>query len=215
MPRTFTIEHRAKLAAAKLGKHLSEAHKDAIAKGNEGKMWPEGSRIKPTGRPRQTHCKNGHLYTQSNGRNVCWICKEAKSQLWLKNHPEAVKHYRRKGFLKNKFGLSHEQYQAILVKQDGKCAICREPLPEREENGYFPPVDHDHITGRIRGIAHTRCNQGIGMFKDNSTALRRAADHVELNRAEDQKDFYSLADLIGTIMFMVAPNGDFVCPTQN
>ncbi|WDH80177.1 endonuclease domain-containing protein [Microbacterium esteraromaticum] len=60
------------------------------------------------------------------------------------------------------------------------CDICKQP--ERAmRNGVVKllALDHDHATGAWRGVLCQRCNQAIGMFRDNPQLLRLAADYVE------------------------------------
>ena len=58
--------------------------------------------------------------------------------------------------------------------QGGLCAICGRKQPEK-----WLAVDHDHETGVIRGLLCSRCNSGLGQFKDNPDRLRLAADYLE------------------------------------
>ena len=54
-------------------------------------------------------------------------------------------------------------YDQLLVDQDHKCAICRQP----EKKRHFLSVDHDHRTGRIRGLLCYQCNLAIGNMRDD------------------------------------------------
>ena len=67
-------------------------------------------------------------------------------------------------------------YKKLLESQDGKCSICGS-FPKR--NGPRFAIDHDHATGKIRGVLCSRCNRGIGLFKENPQWLRRAAEYIE------------------------------------
>lgn len=64
----------------------------------------------------------------------------------------------------------------MLAEQEGQCAICKKDLEWPHKDTH---VDHDHKTGRIRGILCSNCNRGIGMFKENPTFLRSAVEYVE------------------------------------
>jgi len=72
------------------------------------------------------------------------------------------------------YGITPEQYAALLASQDGRCAICRTDTP----NGKGWHVDHDPATKRIRGVLCGGCNNGLGNFRDNPAALRAAADYL-------------------------------------
>lgn len=81
----------------------------------------------------------------------------------------------RKSHLKRRFGMTPEQYDAMLVEQGGGCAICRRP-PRSDISLH---VDHDHSTGRIRGILCFRCNNSLGDLEDDPMLLRAALRYLE------------------------------------
>jgi hypothetical protein len=116
--------------------------------------------------------------TQGKNRLVCKPCRKKHVSRWRKNHPEQDKEIQRKNTLKRRYAISPEEYQRKLEEQRYLCGVCGLPLPLTEE-GKLPPVDHDHITGTIRSIVHGKCNRGLGMFDDNPTALRKAAEYLE------------------------------------
>jgi hypothetical protein len=80
----------------------------------------------------------------------------------------------RKKSLKRKYGLSLEGYAAMLARQSGVCAICR----EKEVNKPLV-VDHDHNTRKLRDLLCDPCNLGLGRYNDDPALLRRGADYVE------------------------------------
>jgi Autographiviridae endonuclease VII len=69
--------------------------------------------------------------------------------------------------LRRKYGLSAAEYDALLAKQNGACAICRR-RPKGKERLY---VDHCHITGLVRGLLCQACNFALGWFRDDQTSL--------------------------------------------
>lgn len=73
-----------------------------------------------------------------------------------------------------RYGLESGEYDRLMKEQDGKCAICRQLCPRQMELS----VDHDHITGRVRGLLCQNCNAGLGMFKDDPSLLARAISYV-------------------------------------
>lgn len=75
------------------------------------------------------------------------------------------------------YGLTTGQFDALLAAQDGKCAICgTSEWPGRAKS---PHVDHDHVTGAVRGILCRNCNNGLGMFGEDASRLRAAAEYLE------------------------------------
>lgn len=82
---------------------------------------------------------------------------EVKSE-WSKKNPDKVKNTS----LKKSYKIDLIEYNNMLTKQNNKCAICSE-----ESAVKCLAVDHDHKTGKIRGLLCNRCNTGLGMFRDN------------------------------------------------
>ena len=76
--------------------------------------------------------------------------------------------------LKRKYGISLDEYYQMLEAQDNKCAIC----PTNITDLGSAHVDHDHETGKVRGLLCDCCNIGLGHFRDNSNTLYSAADYL-------------------------------------
>lgn len=72
-----------------------------------------------------------------------------------------------------KYGIN---FWDIWKDQDGNCPVCFDPLYtdilERNE------IDHCHITGKVRGILHRKCNDGIGKLNDDPVILQRAIEYL-------------------------------------
>lgn len=73
-----------------------------------------------------------------------------------------------------RFGITAQQYDAILARQNGVCAICRSVC----KSGRKLSVDHDHKTGFVRGLLCSRCNIGVGQFDDNYQLMQKAATYM-------------------------------------
>lgn len=75
------------------------------------------------------------------------------------------------------YGITPEQYGAMLQQQDNRCAICRsDKWPGK---GSRPHVDHCHDTGKVRGLLCGKCNVALGNMDDDPIRLRAAAAYVE------------------------------------
>ena len=61
------------------------------------------------------------------------------------------------------YGISKNEFDFMLHKQGGGCAICM----RKDWSGRGPQIDHDHITGKVRGILCGKCNTAIGMIGDD------------------------------------------------
>jgi hypothetical protein len=78
-------------------------------------------------------------------------------------------------------GVCNTRYDEMLVSQGGACAICDSSLNSSRYTKLA--VDHDHRTGKVRGLLCTSCNTGIGLFKDSPERLQAAIRY--LRRSED------------------------------
>ena len=78
--------------------------------------------------------------------------------------------------LKSRFGITMDEYSAMLVAQDFKCPICGVSVSDCTKN---LSVDHNHETGKIIGLLCDKCNLALGLFKDNKDSLRGAILYLE------------------------------------
>lgn len=77
--------------------------------------------------------------------------------------------------LQRQYGLTIERYDGMLVAQGGVCAICGNPPKKRRLC-----VDHDHKTGKVRGLLCFRCNYGLSWFRDKPELFDTAAGYLRL-----------------------------------
>jgi len=87
----------------------------------------------------------------------------------MNKHSDLMRHY----------GISLEEFKALKEAQGGVCAICKGPPKGRGAKNKDFTVDHDHDTGKVRGLLCGHCNRGIGMFLDDPQRLRAAAAYLE------------------------------------
>ena len=71
------------------------------------------------------------------------------------------------------FGLTIAQYDEMSTKQDGVCKICGQPETFRRLS-----VDHDHVSGNVRGLLCINCNVALGGFKDDIKRLQSAISYL-------------------------------------
>lgn len=97
----------------------------------------------------------------------CKPCHNAISRRNRTNKHGSTRSYH----LKARYGITAEDAEALLVAQDGLCAICRKAPADH--------VDHDHRSGAVRALLCFNCNGGLGQFKDDVERLRRAVAYLE------------------------------------
>jgi len=93
-----------------------------------------------------------------------------RQRLYKKNNPDKVKCAQ----LRYKYGISLNEWKQIFEAQDYKCLICKATEP----SGRGWHTDHDHNTGKIRGILCNHCNVGLGAFKDSPELLIEASNYL-------------------------------------
>ena len=107
------------------------------------------------------------------GHSWCRDCQNEYNREWYHKNRERGLRWRKNGNLKRTYGISLEGYEALLESQGHVCKICG-----IEKNGKHLAVDHDHKTGKIRGILCENCNRGLGMFKDSPELLQNAIQYL-------------------------------------
>jgi len=99
-----------------------------------------------------------------------------RQAIYRKKHPEKAKFFCKRANIKRNYGLSWDAYLALLESQNYKCVICKQEINIDIKHSVH--VDHDHNTGRVRGILCSTCNLGLGNFKDNIEFLKSAIDYL-------------------------------------
>lgn len=86
----------------------------------------------------------------------------------------------RRAQLKKSYGITPEEYDALLAAQGGVCKICNQSeMATRNGVPMRMPVDHCHTTGRVRGLLCSLCNKGLGSFRDDTEILKHAIRYLE------------------------------------
>ena len=112
----------------------------------------------------------------------CKTCGAEAKRLYYAEHPGLQLQTARKSFLKKRYGLTLEEYQAMWDAQRGVCAICGAVETSKPfANGATSSlsVDHNHSTGEVRALLCNRCNRGLGMLGDNLVLLRSVVTYLE------------------------------------
>lgn len=122
---------------------------------------------------------NRDAYYQKHGEKL-----RARNRAWWKARtPEEADALKTKKKIQNRLretGWTDEEFQLAWSLQGGCCAICEVSLVDdgaRRPNTVAS--DHCHKTGKLRALVCYGCNNGLGFFRDNSTALRAAAAYLE------------------------------------
>jgi len=130
-----------------------------------------------------TKCKKEQPLTEFHRsgkylKSWCRACTAKQTKEWRANREDTKNRYsvNRQYHLQKKYGITTKQYDDLLKKQNHRCYIC-----EKHEKEFKTKlsVDHNHITGEIRGLLCNYCNRRlVGRHRDGDL-LRKIADYIE------------------------------------
>ncbi len=112
-------------------------------------------------------------------QSYCSKCCCEATAAWRKNNPVEMKASNRRTKYFRSYGLTVDIYESMLEAQDRRCAICLSESPGRYD--HFR-IDHEHATGRIRGLLCNRCNLLLGQARDSQDHLRAAAAYLDQHK---------------------------------
>jgi len=198
--REYRIKHRDKILAKQ--REWYAANKEEQRK--KHKEWYEKNRDKVCEKQKEDRLKNPEKYKERskklyrkhrekrleyhkkyNAKNKDKIAKRRKeyyyknkskynerSSTYRKNNPDKVW----KTYLQWTYNMTTKDYKILILSQRSKC-VCGQSFTELPRKKIH--IDHDHATGKVRGILCDSCNHTIGMAKENPKRLRRLADYLE------------------------------------
>lgn len=139
--------------------------------------------------PIMAKCHTDRIHVAQGLCNACYHKTRYKSHRKVKKpicHPEARYGanglckfcYSRQYRLKTVYGITPEEYTRLLILQNNVCAICKQPeRTKRLEKHADLCIDHDHLTGKVRGLLCLRCNVILGHIED-PIVLQRSLNYL-------------------------------------
>lgn len=114
--------------------------------------------------------------------DYCHPCRQAKRRREYERSGGRDEPYRQ--VLKRDYGMTLADYNAILARQAHRCAICRRPEAVMQgDQRRRLSVDHDHVTGHVRGLLCSRCSRVVWAIEENHTTLDAIRTYLEDFRA--------------------------------
>jgi DNA-directed RNA polymerase subunit RPC12/RpoP len=111
---------------------------------------------------------------------VCKACRKIYEQeRYRYDDGKIVAHARHR-----RYGVTPQELVEMFKRQVYKCACCSDPLPEITKHVH---IDHDHTTGKVRGIVCRDCNMTLAYGRDDPSRLRAAADFLERHAAQEER----------------------------
>lgn len=147
----------------------------ALKRGSDPDVMPQ--KVKANMLRRQAKAGGSNSYVPAKpckqGHNLRWVgsnnCVECG-----KIAQERRKHDDKKSRYFRLYGLTAEAHEALFLSQGRSCAICETVFTCRRKMH----VDHCHASGAVRALLCSQCNQGLGLFKDSSSRLIKAAEYI-------------------------------------
>lgn len=125
-----------------------------------------------------SRCKKVKNISEFHNRfsGYCIICSKEYSRNYYKNKEKKKKNKQSaRKFLYRRYKITEEEFNNLLEKQNYVCAICKEKCVTFKNLC----IDHDHKTGKVRGLLCLRCNKGLGDFRDNIDLLKNAIIYLK------------------------------------
>jgi hypothetical protein len=110
-------------------------------------------------------------------RSACKRCNSEQAMQWHVDNPGRTVSQKRKLSLA-RYGLTPDEYNAMLDRQGGVCAVCGAAARRAHARDMRLVVDHHHETGQVRGLLCHRCNRAIGLLADDPVLMRRAIGYL-------------------------------------
>lgn len=102
-----------------------------------------------------------------SGRGIyCKPCHNARTRGFIRKKYGDTRHYH----YRQKYGIGRDDFERLKANQGGLCAVCCTRGASQ--------VDHDHATGKVRGILCLHCNAGLGALKDDVRLVYQAIDYL-------------------------------------
>lgn len=102
----------------------------------------------------------------------CKPCKKERHTEWRKANPEKAAAIYAKAARKQNYGITQSEYEELLLIHGSTCSLCLEDKPKLV-------IDHDHATGKVRGLICHKCNNGLGAFRDDVELLQKAIRYLK------------------------------------
>ena len=157
---------------------------------NSKQMWAKKlpiSNVKTCSRCKRSLSLNEYAKSTRNKNRfgVTSTCKRCNKEARIKRGRK----YQRKMTLKHRLNMSWENYVDLFNRTNGKCSTCQKKLillGDNDTKNTNAHVDHNHETGKIRGILCPKCNAAIGLFDENIVTLQNTIKYLLAHQGENK-----------------------------
>lgn len=123
-------------------------------------------------------CKRGHDMSitrkvHPNGDTYCSECKLMRMRSDRAKNPQKYLQYYKTCNRRRNYNLEPHEYNKLMEDSNNLCMICKEPPKTKSLH-----IDHDHKTGKVRGLLCHGCNTAIGLMKEDTNILQKAINYL-------------------------------------
>lgn len=148
-----------------------------ICKQEYGRQWRKDNNEKSRGGAKKQREKHPHRAKEWKEKNPVY------DREWKAKNQDKLMSNR----LKNKYGITSEQYDQMVVDQGGRCAVCLE-IPLGRKGHSKLNVDHDHLSGVVRGLLCGKCNMALGLLRENTDIMLNLVAYTQKHVKETATD---------------------------
>lgn len=128
-------------------------------------------------RPKLRYCKYGHDIAEVGRQGSCCSeCRRNKTRTYRDKNKDKVNNQSNGHKRLKRYGITELIYEGMKQQQGNRCAICGSSPTKREL-----AIDHDHKTGKVRGLLCGLCNSMLGLAKDKVEILQAGIEYLTLN----------------------------------
>ncbi len=93
---------------------------------------------------------------------------------------------KRTSHLKTRYGITDDDYRRMLARQGGGCAVCKVTTPNNGKGNAWFDVDHDHSTGKVRGLLCRNCNVTLGTLEKKRSLMVLLEQYLFIHQAKTE-----------------------------
>lgn len=131
---------------------------------------------------------------RTHPRADCKLCniegrKAYSKKIWATPSPQKAKVKARRKELYDpqkkrryaiiRHGITVEEHDVMFLTQQGVCAVCGLPPNKKNKQNWSLNIDHDHITGKVRGLLCGKCNTALGLLNEDQETIKKLLRYVE------------------------------------
>lgn len=125
------------------------------------------------------HSVKNKEYGKSYPDTLCKSCKSTKTKKWCTDNKAKFIRYNIKSKLKTRYGITLDEYDAMVAAQNNLCAICNQSQTRRNL-----AVDHCHQTNRVRALLCDKCNIALGLINDDLNIVESIKRYLILHTSK-------------------------------